>query len=550
MKKRTILLLLCAVLLSAGCAKRPEQGGGAQSGAADPAPAVTPAPVEPAPEPEHGHTPVVTGNGGWFVGVDDDVYFHFYDASVLPESALWGEFLAGGLYGGGSAPLCRRNGTTGAVETVLADGGAGRVYYGSGGFYLTRLRDGAARVFFAPLSGDETELCRGELAGISPGGRYAAAIGRRGDDWGALYLFEGARECGCIVPAKGERFELCGVTDGGVMIFARGDGDADAALWQLGADGTTLRLGVLPEDEWHRVPRGEQLVADGDDVWCLLGYYGLGTLAELEEYVYLRATCGAEDSLTPLHSADAREELPRMLLAGPGDVMLVDRLPDELDLSENTSGDLIWYDSPYSAVVPVRDFVPWEPYENGGLIVQAMQAVGGAAYVVVADARYDPDGDVGWRQSYDLVSVHTLRIPLRENAEIEPLDGAEYAGSVIVPEDEERYRRFLGTWSMTQLEGGEGWSLPGPDAPGMRLTVKGDRSAICELIGPAGEECFAFANAALVPLGEELTGEYALALGCAPEETVFAYFEGDETLVATLFRTSGDRLTGIFERIW
>ena len=93
----------------------------------------------------------------------------------------------------------------------------------------------------------------------------------------------------------------------------------------------------------------------------------------------------------------------------------------EVELSDFYTGDLVWYDSPLGATRLIPGFIEKDPYDGGDRIIQASEAVGDAAYVLIATVERSPEDDIGWRTAYRQTGVEYLRVPLQENSTAEHL---------------------------------------------------------------------------------------------------------------------------------
>ena len=366
----------------------------------------------------------VENNGGNFVRVGNRVYFRNYCEGGLPETALFGKFL--GIAEEHPASVWYYDEETGKAEHAFDDNGCGPLWYGEGGFYLTAVRDEQTESFFYPEDGGKAEeLGRGIVRGVSEEGQYAAfwsAEGHGGPD--TLSVLKGTESAASAVPEGVNYTEFCGMAGPETVWLCHGD-DGDS-VWELdGQTGELLCLGLVPSAVEYSWAEMEQFVPDGDDFYLMLAWYE-GTGHFLADYACLKGTFGQEDSLAledvPFNPDRADvENPPKILLTGPGEVMPVERTGREVELTDYDSGDLIWCDSPFSAVKLIPGFISKAPYDGGDRIIQAAEIAGDAAYLIVAYVEPAPEEDIGWRTAYRSKGVEYLRVPLLDDSTAEHL---------------------------------------------------------------------------------------------------------------------------------
>lgn len=425
MKKKRILALLSALCLlaglTAGCTSKPVQ-------TPVPTPEATPS-ATATPEPTAKPLAKVENNGGYFLGVDDRVYFRTYDQADF-EPALWGEFLEAVLPMADSR-LVIYDPEKDAVVASLADGGAGPLWCDGEKLWLTRTDATGRTVYTLDLNGmNPTDVADGWVAGVSDSGKTVAIQGEASGQYiSRLALRQEGREVAAAMPGDNESLTFCGFVGEDILYTLR-DGQMDTSLWQLKADGTTLKLGELPfMVDTTALPELEQFLTDDRGAYLVFGYYE-GTGHFLYDSRCVKVRPGSENSLQVLDvDVMAEEHLPILRLTGPGEVSVVPAQAETMALSEGSYGDLIYFDSPYSALRLVPGFIPSPPYEQeAGLLSQTVQKVGNYAYAIVAWAVASPGDDVGWRQAYRLSDLYYVRMELRDNSPVETIIGDAWVG--------------------------------------------------------------------------------------------------------------------------
>ena len=420
------LLALTLLLILAAC------GGKTAAGAAQDDPPNTPdaANAEPPETPDaagveasrlEAERPAVENNGGHFVRVGGEVWFRHYGVGTFDEPQLWGDFLSIWPSHPSASMLCRRSEADGTVTEALPDDGFGPLWFGVGGFYLTRVTDAGAReAYFKTLDGTETPLREGTIAGVSDNGRYAAVqVDDGGQENTALYLYEGTRELRFVLPYEYAYFEFAALTDAGSLLYVCHDaGEGVSTLRQLDADGAETVLGTLPDAEpefedmflWLQF---EQCVLSGGEVYCALEWYN-GNAQIPTKNLCVRATLSQPDSLRVMElpawaADDFPDGLPKLYRGESGEVTIVQNLPGGLAVSENS---LLRFDASGEPKRIAADLLDQSPDPDEECFAQSAEVAGGAGYLLIMSARRSPEDDIGWRMAYTPGELYYLRVPL------------------------------------------------------------------------------------------------------------------------------------------
>ena len=191
----------------------------------------------------------ISNNGGYFVGVEDRVYYREYGPYSVSGIALYGEFLGGENYGGA---FIKRIEPGKAEPSVIADrdDGYGKLYYHQGFLYSQRLENYETNVIYRIdlKSGDAEDLCAGTLLGGSEDGRYLA-VSEYLDGRSFLKILDGG------VAGKNEYstlsgyFNYVGSHEDKVFFLLFSDTEEDVYLMQYDYDGDLVNLAKLPRDE-------------------------------------------------------------------------------------------------------------------------------------------------------------------------------------------------------------------------------------------------------------------------------------------------------------
>lgn len=125
---------------------------------------------------------------------------------------------------------------------------------------------------------------------------------------------------------------------------------------------------------------------------------------------------------------------PILFLTAPGEADIVPGPAGTAGLSETAYGDLVYYDSPYSALELIPDYIPHEEWDSPEKkFLQTAEVVGDAVYLIAARAERNEEADIGWRMAYQLKELEWLRVPIAagfpnsgKKGEITPLTQESY----------------------------------------------------------------------------------------------------------------------------
>ncbi|MBO4913634.1 MAG: hypothetical protein J5449_00365, partial [Oscillospiraceae bacterium] len=279
----------------------------------------------------------------------------------------------------------------------------------------------------------------------------------------------------------------------------------------------------------------EQCLVNGEDVWCTFGAYE-GTGHFLSDSMCVRAKLGETGSLTVVVDDQPITDypyVPKLYIGANGEVRRAEYAPGSLEVA-GMGGDLVCYDESGEPKTIVATLLPESYYSDNRLVCQTAEPLGGAAYLIVAEAIRDEENDIGWRMAYRPGELHYIRVPLSENAEIEALDGKEL-GVFAEPSAEELFSQFSGTWVLyaTEVEGDRSDVLP----EGMFEYIDFFEDGTAKLVSTGNNEYSnVFSHAQVIPTNGVSAGAGAygmLLTSDTNEDMMYTYFEYD-TLVATV----------------
>ena len=371
----------------------------------------------------------VLNNGGYFVQVDDRVYFRRYGSNALEKTALWGYFLDAPT--GGNSELCYYDNRTGKVGTLCSDNGYGKLYYSPAreGFYENVMNGSSCSLYFLPLKGGERELIDDnyEICGISEDGIHLAIYDSQDgtQNMGILSLYSDGTIDGYIIgQEENDTTTICGIHENQLIFLSHNLESGEEKIWQFDEDypDSSICLGTLPASEDTYEGEVQQFLVNGSTMHCIVAWYE-GTGHYLSHFACAEATLYQEDSLKIYATSWGENDFPsKVYLADNGNASFSNQTPGDLKLSDELYGDLLYYETSKNYLTMIRNFIlkSQDPYgeEPRGYsrMILDMEAIGDAAYLMVADTRYNPDEDIGWRMAFDMLNLYYLRVPIQEDS--------------------------------------------------------------------------------------------------------------------------------------
>ena len=445
----------------------------------------------------------VENNGGYFVRVGDKVYYRVYSETGLHRTALFGNFIDGDIPTAPSA-LMSYDLKTGKQEEVATVYGSGKLYVGTKGFFLGNSETNETYLI-SPTGSGQSLYCSGVPNGVSEDGRFLEVRQYNWDtasgsaDHKEVLVCDG-REVTQVTDENGLFF--CGFAENDA-IFVRGsdkeDEDSVGTEWILSSadeNGKQTDLGVIDvsdSDAWiaSLVPEPEQILSDEEGAYLTFGFYD-GSGHMLSAWAAASVKPGEADSLEMLDTGKRAEDIdeeqvPKMLLTGPGEVEFYSVTGGEVGLSEGYYGNLVYYDSPFGATVLKEDFIPqneadmmtdWRNFLLDAAVFDD------TAFLITAYGERNEQEDIGWRAAYDLICLEYYNIPFDaahlENGVPKEMNSMEFLTSTGWAEGAVDYEELVGSWKLYSFET-EGYSSTAEeDGIDTRVSFQKDGTVILE----------------------------------------------------------------------
>ena len=482
MKKKIVkmIIMMSAVTMLAACTNNGGKSRGpytepdevietpdkpAKPTPADPEPAIDPEPEITGPEhifEDEFKNGEVEGQGTHFIRVGRKVYYRVLANDGMEETALFGEFLNNEKIGVASELWVYDLDTT-RYDKVMDIDGVGELYAGVQGLFIS---DGMNKIsVIDPLNKTQTPYAEGSI------------IKDVSDD-GTLLMITGYDPANCQhgqICKDGEYichtseanssltfFGLAG--DNMIALYHKNESDEYQLVSYHHNIMTILGELTLPGDVMWPYPELIEYIAEGDQVYLTLGYYE-GTGHFLTTWDAYSMTAGVRDSLVLLDKEDhdfTGDEMtePKMLIDN-GEVDFYKVVGNELGLSNEYYGDLIYHDGPYGATVLAEYLI--DEMDTESWVNKMLEGVvlDDTAFVITSFGHHIPSQDIGWRYAYSPESLTYMAVPFGPDAERNE-DG--------VPKD----RIYLNTVSPCYVDKDEVAALAGSDWDFYSYEVEGE----------------------------------------------------------------------------
>ena len=400
------------------------------------------APEEPALSPDNGgdvdqsdfgegRQSGVENNGGYFLRVDDEIYYRVCGENLLDRHAIEGDFLhTPNIYDelppqerDFGSHIERLNLDTLEQEEFTVDYGYGPLYSDGKGLYLNE-HDGTYQyVVYQPLDGSETQLIgQGMILGCSAYQDLLAVEYYATDPYAyCITLYQGKEPV--IEYRTEDTIQFVGLTSEGIFFLWTDYSEGTSSLYQLTLDDhEPLWIGNFETFEYG-FPTVEQFLPAADGVYvCISAREGSASMVAGAQIG--KAIPGEEGSLTPVEIPDrfvdtyGETSLPELYLDEAGRFQMADIAPGKalLGASAYEGGDLMY------TFEPDEYTILKEGYRTGGKdaidgtaiewVQQTAEVVDGAIYLIAAQCYRAPEFDIGWREVYASYAMEYIRIAL------------------------------------------------------------------------------------------------------------------------------------------
>lgn len=413
------------------------------------------------------HCDDIENNGGFFVRLGNLIFYREFDEAIRGMRSMYGSYTSTELDMSKGSRVCWYDRRTGETGLAFEDDGYGPLYYMNGMFYTQYIPsegllsdtdtdhnpphvrryypDGSCCENAGKSAAiDWVEAFLGTstyVSAVSADGRYmllsdyyenkdSSDVNHRYTS--EHYLYDGSSYTIETQIGDSESMEGWAIEDDDLFlvkydfgkdkfIFEQYDTE-DSDVITLGSDdytGEAVDYGVCISD---------QIIRDGNYIYFSVAGV-IGDIGYPEDYIIYKAEIGKENSLEIVHHGlpDGFEDYLPAFRIENGEIKFSEHPAGRAGLSERTKGDLVYYDTPDSSKVVIKDYAPKDIYEQYGkdvekgetvTIGQTMEYVDGAVYVMEADCVYDPDYESGLLSDYYIKTMRWQRIVPGEEPEI------------------------------------------------------------------------------------------------------------------------------------
>jgi hypothetical protein len=359
---------------------------------------------------------LVDNNGSYFVTVDNKVYFRNISTDSMEEGAAFGEFLSTEITPT-SCPLICYDLETCEWEELGQIYGIGKLYACPDGFYIAQMNphsyDSINVQLYDPASGEMTDYCDGAPCGVSKSGDLLAV-----QQYGAQSIITAIVKDGEEIVSLGDEslyYEYLGFA-GEDLIVMLIDANEEYTICSVDEEGTITQLGKLDFDPGELgYPEITQFEVMDGDVYMCIGFYD-GTGHFLTNWEVIDVAPGQEDSLIIAGDSsdfaddveEGKEEIvPKFYFEDSSTICYSYHLPYEAYVEGN---NLYYYNDIFEECLLVEDFIK-NDYSDDCQILQYITSPYDSVFVIYADAQYDTEFSIGWRDGYRMTGWHICAIP-------------------------------------------------------------------------------------------------------------------------------------------
>ena len=473
MKKTVVIFLVLLVLSLCACGSRKESGDhkdklkqamqDAKTKKDKPSSGKEDAPEETVEETVEGvfaeafQNGKVENNGSLFVRIDDKVYYRVYGTRGLERTTINAQLTE--KEEEVESELHSYDLKSGESENVCTVTGSGPLYATTAGFCLAE--PGKCGTVLLPMDGS---CVRGYLKGkpeaVSDSGRMMVTIDYPQTGGSVSHiLYRDGEEVTTITEGEDEVLTVFGFAGENMIAMIN---HFDAACFDFVAyepSGNATELGSFTDSEdSYGYPEFQQLLSDGDDLYFMLARYE-GSGHFLSDWTVYHASLHSEGSLKEETFGSGGVEYvdipPKLCLDDSGKIAITQHLAKDLELSDQTSGDLICYDTPTSFTTIKKNYIYDDPYEyRYGGVIEESAVFDDQAFILKAEVGRDETEDIGWRYAFDLFSLHYDRIMVSpdDGEEIKEVKTIDWIASSGWGDGDIAYDDLIGTWEMYSYE--------------------------------------------------------------------------------------------------
>ncbi|MBR4670438.1 MAG: hypothetical protein IKO84_07550 [Butyrivibrio sp.] len=364
----------------------------------------------------------VENNGSFFVRVGDKVYYRVFNTAGIESPTLGGfinekpEAL--------QAKIMSYDLKSGMSECVGTTYGNGKMYAVTDGFVFSE--PSKSGTVHSTIGGpDMRPYLDGSPEAVSEDGRGLVTrefVENDGYQSSIIHVYYDNEEIATIEDGEGYYTTVFGYTGNNLFVMKSCYEDNKYYVSSYDESGSCTDYGKLAlaisDFLYDPAPEFEQLITDGTNSYFMLGYYE-GSGHYFAGYEVYKVTLGEKDSISFVKTGKANEAsdfyAPKIYLDAKDTLCLADHLAGEIAISNNENGDLVYYSKPDHPSILLKAFVPEPTSSAQAYYVDEAAVFGDDAFIITNEIERNPDGDIGWRDAYNINEIDYLHIPFTQN---------------------------------------------------------------------------------------------------------------------------------------
>ncbi|RKM58013.1 hypothetical protein D6853_00275 [Butyrivibrio sp. X503] len=364
----------------------------------------------------------VENNGSYFVRVGDKVYYRVFNTEGIERPTLGGSITEKDE--AVQAKIMSYDLDNGVSECVGTTFGNGKMFAVTDGFVFSEpSKEGSV---LSTIGGpDKRPYLVGSPVAVSDDGKGIVTsehIEEDGCQVGVVHIYYDGEEIASIEDGEGYYTSVFGYVGNNLFVMKNCYEDKKYFVSSYDETGSCTDYGKLDlaanDFVYEPNPEFEQLISKGDDAYIMLGYYE-GSGHYYAGYEIYKVNTGLKDSLSFVKIGRSTEassfDAPKIYFDGKDKLAMADHLGGEVVLSESETGDLVYYSKPDHPSVLMKSFISEPTSSSQAHYVDEAVVFGDDVFIITNEIERNADGDIGWREAYDITEIDYLHIPFGDD---------------------------------------------------------------------------------------------------------------------------------------
>ncbi|RKM63247.1 hypothetical protein D6856_03745 [Butyrivibrio sp. XB500-5] len=365
----------------------------------------------------------VENNGSFFVRIGDKVYYRVFNEAGIESPTLGGNINE--KTEAVQAKIMSYNLKTGESECVGTTYGNGKMYAVTDGFVFAE--PGKSESVLCTIGGpDKRPYLVGSPEAVSEDGRGLVTREYVEEDDGyqssIIHIYYDDEEIATIEDGEGYFTTVFGYAGNNLFVMKSGYEDKKYYVSSYDETGSCTDYGKLQiaasDFLYEPVPEFEHLIYSNDEAYFLLAYYE-GSGHYYAGYEIYKVNMKEKDSVSFVKTGRSTEsasyDAPKIYFDGKDRLAMANHLSGEISLSDNDNGDLVYYTKPDHPSVLMKSFASESAQSAQAHFLDEAVAFGDDAFLITNQIERNSEGDIGWREAYDITEIDYLHIPFEQN---------------------------------------------------------------------------------------------------------------------------------------